>query len=173
MGYAFQQQQMPMFGQMPMYGQMPRFGQMPNYRVAAPPVQAQGAPVAPAAAATTTDPATPTTPAAPALQGGMAGFNDAADLTQRQMKGREAFNFNPLTFQNPTNVTLRQGFTQDLDALKNQYLPALEANKRGRVNRQSQAAYNQALAGLDNNAAYQNAVKSLFEKEGLGKLLSS
>lgn len=172
MGYGYQQQT-PMYGQMGASGfGRPQQGMgMPNYRVAQPP--AQMPPTAPATTPEPTAPTPPTPPAAPALQGGMAGFNDAADLTKRQMKGREAFNFNPLTFQAPTNVTLRQGFTQDLDALKNQYLPALEANKRGRVNRQSQAAYNQALAGLDNNAAYQNAVKSLFEKEGLSKLLSS
>jgi hypothetical protein len=111
----------------------------------------------------------------PFLQGGSAAFGSPIELSKRQMRGKELVTGTPFAFNAPTNVSLRAGFGQDLQALQNQYLTTPENlyNRRGRLNRGAATQYNQQMAALSTNQDYQKAVRDLMQREGLGGLLGA
>ncbi len=111
----------------------------------------------------------------PVLQGGSAAFASPMELSKRQMRGKELVTGTPFAFNAPTNVSLRAGFGQDLQALQNQYLTTPENlyNRRGRLNRGAATQYNQQMAALSTNQDYQKAVRDLMQREGLGGLLGA
>lgn len=111
----------------------------------------------------------------PVLQGGSAGFASPIELSKRQMKGKELVSVNPFQFTAPSNVSVRQGFGTDLQALQNQFAPSSADlyGKRGRLNRAAAQNYNQQMAALSTNQDYQKAVRDLMQREGLGGLLGA
>lgn len=125
-------------------------------------------------------PAAPTTTvtyteeAKPVFQGGSAQFASPITLSKAQQRGRELVTGSPFQFNAPTNVSLRQGFGADLQALQGQYVnPADLYNKRGRLIRGAARDYNQQMAALSTNQDYQKAVRDLMQREGLGGLLGA
>lgn len=110
----------------------------------------------------------------PFYQGGSAQFASPITLNKAQMRGRELVSGSPFQLNAPTNVSLRQGLGADLQALQNQYVnPADLYNQRGRLNRAAARTYNQQMAALSTNQDYQNAVRALMQREGLGGLLGA
>jgi len=110
----------------------------------------------------------------PVLQGGSAQFADPMELSKRQMKGRELVSGSPFQFTAPTNVSIRQGLGADLQALQGQYVdPSNLYNRRGRLIKGAARDYNQQMAALSTNQDYQNAVRALMQREGLGGLLGA
>lgn len=125
-------------------------------------------------------PAAPTTTvtyteeAKPVFQGGSAQFASPITLSKAQQRGRELVSGSPFQFNAPTNVSLRQGLSADLQALQGQYVnPADLYNKRGRLIRGAAKNYNQQMAALSTNQDYQKAVRDLMQREGLGGLLGA
>lgn len=109
------------------------------------------------------------------LQGGSAQFASPIELSRRQMKGKELVSASPFQFTAPSNVSVRQGFGTDLQALQGQFAPASADlyNQRGRLNRSAAKTYNQQMAALSTNQDYQKAVRDLMQREGLGGLLGA
>jgi hypothetical protein len=125
----------------------------------------------PAAPVVTT---TSTQQTTPVFEGGSARFSGPITLNKQQQRGTQLIQTSPFQFVAPSNVSLGKNFQSELQALQNQYAsPANLYRQGGRLNRSAVAQYNQQLAGLATNQDYQNAVKALMQREGLGGLLGA
>lgn len=120
-----------------------------------------------AADGTTPAPAAPTPPP---LEGGSFGFTPVQTLNKQQMQGRQMLTGGGFQFQAPKNVMLGADFNNQLNAINSQFLPQAPTG-RGSALRKSTAAYNQAMAGLGNNAQYQSAIQNFMKSQGLQGLL--